>query len=130
MHTMWKRLHLLVLVILVSTVAGCLSAAEGRQSSYDRYRIAVTETEVQRYRNALDLVSNLRPNWLERRGTDSLRNDDPILVYRNSQRLGGVDVLRGLEVGEIRELRFLNATEATQLFGTGHRSGVIVVVGR
>jgi hypothetical protein len=130
MHMLWKRLHPLVVVVLMSTIAGCVSAAESRQSSYDRSRIWVTETEVQRYRDALDLVSNLRPHWLERRGTDSFRTDEPILVYRNSQRLGGVAVLRGLEVAELRELRFLNATEATQRFGTGHRSGVIMVVGR
>jgi len=130
MYNIANDLRRLAAVLLLAAMAGCASAAEGRQSGYERNRIVVTESEVQRYRNALELVSNLRPQWLERRGSDGPLSDDPILVYRNTQRLGGVDLLRGLEVGGLRELRFLNAAEATQLYGTGHRSGVIVVVSR
>jgi hypothetical protein len=43
---------------------------------------------------------------------------------------GGLDVLEGLYVREIQEMRFLSASDATTRYGTGYPGGIIEVVTR
>jgi hypothetical protein len=48
-----------------------------------------------------------------------------ILVYMDNVRLGGVDVLRRIEPGQVQEIRYVNARDAMTRYGTGHGGGVI-----
>lgn len=72
------------------------------------------------------VIQRQRPQWLQGRGRNSLNTSDPVIIYLNQNR-SQPDVLDRLRSGEVRELQFLDAMNATQRFGTGHRSGAILI---
>jgi hypothetical protein len=81
--------------------------------------------------NALEAIQRLRPTMLRTRGTDSIMLEaDPIHIFLNASKLGGPDALTGVQANELEEIRFLNASEATQKWGTGYTNGAIQLASR
>jgi hypothetical protein len=79
--------------------------------------------------DAYQAVERLHPDWLRGRGLTSLTGPAPkVLVYLDGQRLGEVAMLTRFTLNGIKEIRFHNASDATQRWGTGHSAGVIEVV--
>ena len=78
---------------------------------------------------ALQVIEQLRPQFLRVRGISSMGNatTDAIWVYVDGTRMGTVDVLGNIGVHEIREIRYLNPSEATNRWGTGHVHGAIAI---
>jgi hypothetical protein len=79
---------------------------------------------------ARQAVEQLRPQFLRTRGTTTLGNAqtaDVIWVYFDGTRMGTVEVLNNIGVHEIREIRYLSPSEATNRYGTGHVQGAILV---
>jgi hypothetical protein len=87
------------------------------------------EIEASTALDAYALVQEARPIWLHSRGTVSIHDPSSgaIQVYLNGAQFGDVNRLREIQIGEIRELRFLGAGEAQMRYGTGHAGGVIEV---
>ena len=76
----------------------------------------------------MDAIKQLRPSFLTSRGPTSMNLANPgILVYANGMRLGGVSTLNDIPVQDIKQIQYLNASDATQRFGTGHPSGAILL---
>jgi hypothetical protein len=90
--------------------------------------------------NAFEIVQRLRPTMLRLRagsttgssgGTSSTNvNSARIMVYLDNQPMGGVEGLREIMTSQVREIRYLNANDATTMFGTGHQAGAILVLGK
>jgi hypothetical protein len=79
--------------------------------------------------DAYQAVERLHPDWLRGRGLTSFTGPPPkVLVYLDGQHLGDVGILTRLTLNGIREIRFHNASDATQRWGTGHSAGVIEVL--
>jgi hypothetical protein len=118
-----------------------------------RYDVITTEEIASTHvNNAFDAVSILRPSFLRYRGVTSLAKDTscavdapgrancraPIAalggdtayarVYLNHKFYGNISSLRGIGVGDIREIHYYNVQEASSKFGLGNPSGVIEVV--
>ena len=94
----------------------------------------ITEAEISSaaYQNALEIVQNLRPQMLIPRGAGSDASglsaaSIPIIIYMDDVRLGEPSSLTNIPATRVKEIRFLNARDATTRFGTGHSSGVILV---
>jgi hypothetical protein len=93
----------------------------------------IVESEItSQYQNALEVVQNLRPQMLIPRGVGSdasgqLAASIPIIIYMDDVRLGEPSSLVNIPATRVKEIRFLNARDATTRFGTGHSSGVILV---
>jgi hypothetical protein len=51
-------------------------------------------------------------------------------VYVDGVRRGDLQVLRQINAIDVKEVRHLSATEATQRFGTGNTMGAIVVTSK
>ena len=140
-----KRLLLaLPLLLLALAVAGAPLSA---QSSTKRDRNRITEEEVRgsSAQNVYDLVRTLRPQWLRTRGNKTMSTErasgadgqdyaqiatPEIIVYMDGIRFGKDADLRTLSASEIASLQFLDASSATQRFGTGHPHGAIVLTRR
>jgi hypothetical protein len=78
------------------------------------------------YQNALEIVQSLRPAMLRPRGTSS--GGGPVVLYVDNVKM--TDVSGGLATvpsSRVREIRFINANDATTRWGTGHASGVILL---
>ena len=94
----------------------------------------ITEAEINTgaYQNALEAVQNLRPSMLIPRGVGSDATglsaaSIPIIIYMDDVRLGEPSSLTNIPANRVKEIRFLNARDATTRYGTGHSSGVILV---
>jgi hypothetical protein len=87
--------------------------------------------------NVYDLIQRLRPNFLRTRGavhgaptTENHLEAVQLVVYMNENRLGNSDQLRQIPLGDIREVRYFSASDATTKWGVGHSAGAIQVVSR
>lgn len=108
--------------------------AKGRANLITEEEITTAGTGLQ---NAFLVVQRLRPQMLRVRsgstsgGSGNSSMDvasNEMMVYLDSQRVGGVDALREIQSNTIREIRYLSASDATTLFGTGHMAGAIQLV--
>ena len=117
---------------------GAGSAAQPNSATPTRNRGAanlITEAEINgtAYQNALEVVQNLRPQMLIPRGVGSdasgmLAASIPIIIYMDDVRLGEPSSLSNIPSNRIKEIRFMNSRDATTRYGTGHSSGVILVI--
>jgi hypothetical protein len=130
MRFLRSTLFVLALAAAGGTAVGC--ATSGATSSAPRGSSdVITQAELARV-EAVTLrqaIERLRPNFLRSRGPSSITDQTAgaIIVYLDETRMGGLDALENIPVTEVREVRKLNASEATQRYGTGHAGGVIVV---
>ncbi len=83
--------------------------------------------------NALEAVQRLRPAMLRGRasqGFSDTQSNAGIVVYVDGIQAGGVSTLANVSAMDVKEIRFINASDATTRFGTGHPMGAILVVTR
>lgn len=121
------RHRLISVLSMVVLVGACASSGQpGSAPSRDRNRIVAADWEGLNFVTALDAVRRLRSSWLTPRGTAG-----PPVIYRNSTRWSdNPNGLAGIDIQSVREMRYLNATDATTRFGSGFRGGVIIVTTR
>jgi hypothetical protein len=99
-----------------------------------RTRNLITQEEIEQAnaRTAYDLVQSLRPEYMRSRGVTSTRDDPRTgglpVVYQNGTFYGPLESLGGINPGIIREIRYLNARDATTRFGTNVANGVIEII--
>ena len=116
------------LLLAVWLVTGCAAGQQtSRSAPADRNVLTQQEIEQSQSMTAYDMIRALRPRWLSERGVTSLRGSSPIMLYVNENPVGTIERLRDYAPRDLREARFLDATQATQRFGTGHRSGAIML---
>jgi hypothetical protein len=81
---------------------------------------------------SLDLYSIIerhRPQWFQVRGTASTQGPATIAVILDGTRQqGSVEILRSMRGGDVQEVSFMNARDATTRYGTNMTAGAIVVV--
>lgn len=81
--------------------------------------------------DAYQLIRALRPGWLRgARGVSSVQTSSSVVVYRDGMRVGGPRALLDIPAESIREIRYFDAIDATQRWGTDHAAGAIVVTTR
>ena len=121
-------INAIVLLALGVSLAACASTASQR-SAGDRNRITAEQIEevTSQYSTAHDVVQNLRPLWLRRRGATSFSRETDVAVYLDGSRYGTPDDLRSISVTAVESMRFLSPSEATNRYGTGHTHGAIMV---
>lgn len=116
--------------MLALLLAGCASM-QGSSDGPSRRNDLITQEEIQSHdglNTAYDVVQRLRPQFLRRRGVNSLASSgDDILVYLDGIRTGGVEVLRTIDANTVQQIHYVNARDATTKYGTGHSQGVIEV---
>jgi hypothetical protein len=111
---------------------GASATTESRRTRGPADLITETEVSTGSYQTALEVVQNLRPGMLIPRGVGSdasglSATSIAIIVYMDDVRLGEVQSLVNIPASRVKEIRFLNARDATTRYGTGHSSGVILV---
>lgn len=131
---------LTILSLALSLLIGaCASGSADGVKSADRpasrraSRDVLTLEEIQTAsgaENAYEVVRRLRPEFLRKRGATSISTPEPnpIVVYVNGANVGGVEMLRQIRVFELKEIRYVNARDATTRYGTDHSGGALEVV--
>lgn len=121
--------------LLVFSVSACASggAASPPATGTDRQRSSssiLTADEIAKtgQSNAYHAIQSSRPQWLRARPLGSSRGGfAAIQVYLEGARYGTASSLQQIPAISIREIRYLDALEATTRFGTEHGSGAILV---
>lgn len=118
-------------------LAGCATSAQPNPPRQFAARDVLTPLQIERVRavNAWDAVERLRSNWLRLRGTTQIPTtpgalqfrENPILVYLDSQKLGGIEQLRTIEIAAVEYIRYFSPAEASARWGMNHGGGVIFV---
>jgi outer membrane receptor for ferrienterochelin and colicin len=131
-----KRSVLAALLLAASTAgtACTTGGATGAGGLAPRRSSVITAEEIARSQTttAFEAVRELRPQWLQARGPDlitvggragaQLAIDDVIR--------GSLDELRAVHIGNIHEIRFIRASDATTRWGSGVQGGVIEIITR
>ena len=80
---------------------------------------------------AMQFLRRVRPAWLRSRGSNSLTSAGamyPVVYIDNIRRPGGLSALFQVPLSEVRRMEFIGPGDATTRWGTGHQSGVILIV--
>ncbi|HEX2093611.1 MAG TPA: hypothetical protein VHG28_14490, partial [Longimicrobiaceae bacterium] len=104
-----------LLLVFLALLAACAAsgAGTGTQVRRDSTRITAEEIEAARASDPFELVQRLRPTWIQGRGPDSIREPGSVVVYLDGVRLGDVESLRQIPIGDVASLQFYSAGEAT-----------------
>ena len=116
----------------ILTLSGCATSGGSSATatgSRDRNLLTRADLEGMDELNAYQAIRRLKPTWLRYRGQAVLTGPDreSLRVYVNRSFFGDAESLSTLMVRNIREIRFLDARQATLRFGTDHTVGAIVV---
>lgn len=111
------------------------SSTTGKSTRTRRLPNVITQEEIELsmanrpMRTAFDVIQYLRPNFLRMRGTTSgiVEGQATPVVYVNLVRFGDVQSLNNIYVEQVKEIRYMPATDATTRFGIGHSAGAILV---
>ena len=126
------RLAALAALALAAGVTACASNASGGGSRPGRNEpIAAEELEKYPDDDLYTLIQRIRPTWLQNRAAYTGIGRQPIsVVVDGVVQQEGFDFLSGFRAGEAREVRYMNAGDATTLYGTGMSAGAIVILTR
>lgn len=80
------------------------------------------------YQNGMDIVQKLRPSMLRPRGTSSSQYQ--VVLYLDDVKMLDLNGLSTIPAERVKEIRYINARDATTRWGTGHGSGVILVTSK
>lgn len=123
-------------VILCVSAAGCGKAQMRSSSLSDSHSLSATDISQAGLSTAYDVVERLRPQWLHVRAARSLNGGGPevsgpgavsVVVYVDGVRAGDLSALRDIPASSVDNMKFLDASEATNEHGTGHLYGAIEV---
>jgi len=121
-----------VALALTAGLSACASSSSGGGAAR-RQADVLTAEELEKWSNEdlYDLLQRVRPNWLQSRATyTGIGRQEISVVLDGTIQQGGLDVLRGFRAGDAREVRLMNARDATTLYGTGMSAGAIVIYTR
>lgn len=137
------RARVVVAAFAVAVSLGCSSggttaSASGAPRQAARTADVITQDEIgtraSDATNALQIVQKLRPQMLRSRGvvSPSDPNGQSTLptVYVDNVMFGAIESLSNINASQVREIRYINARDATTQWGTNHIGGVILVTTR
>jgi hypothetical protein len=128
---MRRAFRVAILAVASTTVISCAANSTAHTATSHRTAGVITGDEISAAQGVVsvyDAIQRLRPQWLTNSRARSVGTQDQLLVYIDTNRYGTIESVRQLPIGGVTELRYLNAAEATNRFGTGHAGGVIVVM--
>ena len=111
---------------LTALAAGCASGGGAGGTRSDPNLITAEELANYPSLTCFEVIQRLRPRWLQRRGSEQ----DPV-VYQDGNRIGFAEaVLSGMTVTAVESMKYMNASDATTRYGTGHGAGAIEIATR
>ena len=121
-----------VVVLSVATLAftGCSSGKANSAPAPRHSAGVITADELTQTgaSNLYDAIQRLRPQWLTSSRIRRGGSGDDLQVYLDATRYGQMSSLRSISLGGVQEIRYFNASEATNRYGTGHTGGAILVM--
>ncbi len=118
-----------------STTAAASTGTAPRRGSANL--IVQAEIEGAHLETIYEVIERLRPNMMRTRGQmgrvsgaasgGSGAGMSTIKVYQNGTLIGDITMLRGIQASTVKQVEYLNSSDATTRFGTGNDAGAILV---
>ena len=116
--------------LMIGAVVTCASSGSSGPRSNPNV-ITLEQLEAQPAGDLYQAIERLKPNWLRVRNLSlSGGNTNLPQVHVDGVPRGDVTNLRSLDKQQVRQVEFMNASDATTRFGTGYSGGVILVTSR
>ncbi len=125
-----RCLSVLAALALTSALTACASSSGGGGSSRGRDApISAEELEKWSNEDLFTVIQRVRPTWLQSRAIHTgIGRQEISVVLDGVVQQSGLDLLRGFLADAAREVSYMNARDATTLYGTGMSAGAIVVL--
>lgn len=127
-HCVRRFILQIVLFAFSLTFAACVTT--NQDSSADNDPMVISQEEIQsvgEVSNAYNLIQQLQPQWLQKRGRASVERPSDVTVYVEDSRYRSPEALRQIHVVNVESIAFLRPDRATMRFGSGHDNGAILV---
>jgi hypothetical protein len=122
-----------ILFALVLMASACATGSSGSNEP-QRNRDVLTAEELAPLVqfSAWDAIQRLRPMWMRPGGIRNSANPAGHYpyVFVDGSPYGEMESLRGFRMENVREMRFVNATDTTIRYGGQYQGGVILVITR
>ena len=105
----------------------CSTASQTESASSPQDVLMAEDLAKSGENNLLYALERLRPNWIRPRGAVSFRGANPVIVYVDGLRMGGVDYLEIVMINQVESVRFVDAADAATRWGLNVVGGVIEV---
>ncbi|MHB1192043.1 MAG: hypothetical protein ACYC6F_03275 [Longimicrobiales bacterium] len=125
-----SRLTALAALAIAAALTACASNSAGGGSGRSRDAPISTE-ELEKWSNEdlSTVIQRVRPTWLQSRAIyTGIGRQEISVILDGIVQQSGLDLLRGFLAGDAREVSFMNARDATTLYGTGMSAGAIVIL--
>lgn len=92
-------------------------------------RITAEELQADAAMDLFTLVQRRRPQWLQNRAPSTAQGRQDIAIILDGVRQqGSAEILRSMRSGDVEEVRYMNARDATTRYGTDMTAGAIEVI--
>jgi hypothetical protein len=127
MNILTRSIPSLAAILASALLIACASAPPGEErSSMD----SISASEIARLTvtSAYDAIQRLRPRWLRGRGPTNFSAEVSLpVVFVDEVRFGPAQSLQSISLGDVEEMNFMSARDATTRFGTGYPAGIIEI---
>jgi len=117
---------------LFALIGSCASPAGGAGAASGGNPNVLTAAEISSAKageaSAYEAVQRLRPMFLRTRGTAGNAPGGDVFASVDGGPLTAVDALRDVPATNVREIRYLSASDAAQRFGVRAYSGPVILV--
>jgi hypothetical protein len=131
-RTLRRRRLAAVAFTLLLSLAACVSGGAGGAGGAPRGpsdRLTPEELDQWASQDLFNIVQRLRPAWMQVRAPATAQGRPTVAVVLDGQRLqGSLELLRNFKGGDLAEVRFLDARDATTRYGTDMAAGAILIV--
>jgi len=127
--------------LMLTTLLACAGGANP-SSTTPSQRNVLTREEITAsgMTNLHEAIQRLRPQFMRGRGASGIQSNydeqcrcyrpDVPEVYMDRNRLGGIDLLRTINVQQVEQVLFIQGTDTNIQFGQNHPGGVIHIITR
>lgn len=132
-RTLSRRAWLLALFAAATACASASGGAAGSGGGTTGNPNVITAAEISSsssaQANVYEVIHRLRPAFLQTRGRAGIvPGAGDVLTSIDGGPLNSVEVLQSLNAGQVREIRYLSASDAAQRFGVRANSGPVILV--
>lgn len=130
MHGTRSRVAAVTALALAVALTACASNSAGGGSGRSRDApISAEELEKWSNEDLFTVIQRARPTWLQSRAIyTGIGRQEISIILDGIVQQSGSDLLRSFLAGDAREVSYMNARDATTLYGTGMSAGAIVIL--
>ncbi|NUP56472.1 MAG: hypothetical protein HOQ19_11600 [Gemmatimonadaceae bacterium] len=120
------------IALALALSVGCHHRAPETRGSAGHNVITQEEIDAAEATNVYDIVARLHGNYLNDRGSISLRSNthSRAVVFLNDQEYGIPETMRNIPPGRVAEIRYYPGTYAVARFGAQYGGGVNQLISR